>query len=151
MKNNMISSAFFFSSWTTKIRSIAYVVYQRRAVKRKPEHSSQPLSLWQFLYFFSKGEKITDISCRPCQNRHLFSISCTYPFLRAYCELRRSSGHRSGLCIEFLIRRINLALRSLLSPSLIVHPLSLLSTRGLWICPTQEEVCLKRRQGVRWH
>lgn len=71
-------------------------------VKRKPEHFSQTVS---FLYFFSKeGEKITDMSCRPCQSRHLFSISCTYPFLRAYCELRHSSGHRSGLCKSFVIR-----------------------------------------------
>ena len=131
----------FFSSWTTKIRSATYVVYQKstQTVKRKPEHFRQPVSFWQFLYFFSKGEKITDISCRPCQNGHLFSISCTYPFLRAYYEWRHSSGHRSGLCKAFLIR-----VSKLHTPKFTVSNsiwiISMLNTQGLCVCPTREEV-----------
>lgn len=139
----------FFSSWTTKIRSVTYVVYQRstQMVKRKPEHFSQPVSFWWFLYFFSKGGKTTDISCRRCQSRHLFSISCTYPFLRAYYELRHSSGHISGLCKAFLIWISKLHTQKftvLYSNSIWI--ISLLNSQGLWVCSTREEVSQNRRE-----
>lgn len=75
----------------------------REALKRLRENQNISVSLYHYDNFFislAKGGK-TDISCRPCQNRHLFSISCTYAFLRVYYELRRRSENRSGLCKAF--------------------------------------------------
>lgn len=121
----------------------------REALKRLRENQNISVSLYHCDDFFislAKGKK-TDISCRPCQNRHLFSISCTYAFLRAYYELRRSSEHRSGLCKAFFIKISKLHTQKfLVSSSNSTLIISLLNTQRLWPCLTWGEVSWNRRE-----